>query len=170
MECYADFSTATRDALTFAARSLNLELSTATQLRLLDSYFHLKAWPDAVPALRELKQAGLRLGFLSNFSSEMLSANIKSAGLEGYFEQILSTDRVRAFKPDHRAYQIGVDAFGLQPSEIVFAAFAGWDAVGAKLFGYSTFWVNRQNAIEEELQAHPDAIGTLNDLVKFATA
>ena len=165
-----DFPTATRDALIFAARSLNLELSKAGQDRLLDSYFQLKAWPDALPALQQLKEAGLRLGFLSNFSPEMLRANIKNSGLEGYFEQVLSTDRVRAFKPDPRAYQMGIDAFSLRPSEIVFAAFAGWDAAGARSFGYPTFWVNRQNSVEEELLAHPDAIGTLADLVKFATA
>jgi 2-haloacid dehalogenase len=166
---YADFPTATRDALAFAAKSLKVELSPTARRRLLDSYFRLKAWPDVTPALRRLKEAGLRLGFLSNFSHEMLAANIKSAGLEGYFEQVLSTDQVRAFKPDPRSYEMGVDAFKLGRDEIVFAAFAGWDAAGAKSFGYPTFWVNRQNAIEEELDFHPDAAGTLADLVRFAT-
>ena len=96
---YVDFPTVTRDALEFAAKSLKVELSPSTRLRLLDSYFQLKAWPDVVPALRRLKEAGLRLGFLSNFSHAMLATNIKSAGLDGYFEQLLSTDQVRAFKP-----------------------------------------------------------------------
>jgi len=40
---------------------------------------HLKAWPDVFPALRSPKQAGLKLGFLSNFSREMLHANIRNA-------------------------------------------------------------------------------------------
>ena len=79
----------------------------------------------------------------------------------------LSTDQVKAFKPDPRAYQMGIDAFKLRRDEIAFAAFAGWDAAGAKSFGYPTFWVNRQNAVEEELGAHPDAAGTLDQLVKF---
>jgi hypothetical protein len=30
----------------------------------------------------------------------MMEANIKSAGREGRFEQILSTDRVQVYKPD----------------------------------------------------------------------
>lgn len=166
---YVDFPTTTRDALVFAAKSLKLELSPATQQRLLDGYSQLKAWPDVVPALQDLKRAGLRLGFLSNFSHDMLTANIKSAGLEGTFDQVLSTDRVKAFKPDPRAYQLGVDAFGLGREEIVFAAFAGWDAAGAKSFGFRTFWVNRQNGVEEELQVHPDASGSMADLVRFAT-
>jgi 2-haloacid dehalogenase len=37
-------------------------------------------------------------------------------------EPHLSTDRVKAFKPDPRAYQMGVDAFKLKKEEIAFAA------------------------------------------------
>jgi 2-haloacid dehalogenase len=66
---------------------------------------------------------------------------------------------------------MGVDAFGLTKEEIVFAAFAGWDAVGATWFGYATFWVNRANAAIEELEITPDGAGTsLADLVTFVTA
>jgi 2-haloacid dehalogenase len=164
---YVDFPTVTRDALVFAAKSLKIELPQATRQRLLDTYFRLKTWPDVLPALRQLKDAGLRLGFLSNFSGEMLAANIKGAGLDSLFEKVLSTDQVKAFKPDPRAYRMGIDAFGLKREEIVFAAFAGWDVSGAKSFGYPTFWINRMDAAEEELDGHPDAIGSLDDLVKF---
>ena len=63
---------------------------------------------------------------------------------------------------------MGVDAFGLSRQEIAFVAFGGWDAAGAKSFGYPTFWVNRMSLPEEELGAEPDAIGgTLDHVVKF---
>ena len=119
-----------------------------------------------MPALRRLKEAGLRLGFLSNFSHAMLATNIKSAGLDGYFEQLLSTDQVRAFKP----LIVWVSMHWTPPGEIVFAAFAGWDAAGAKSFGYPTFWVNRQNGVEEELEVHPDAVGGIDELANFVGA
>ncbi len=164
---YADFKKTTTDALIYAARALKLELDEKRRTRLIDAYFQLKAWPDVLPALTALKEAGIRLGFLSNFTREMLDANVKSSGLGGYFDEILSTDQVRAFKPDPRAYQLGIDAFKLRREEIVFAAFAGWDAAGAKAFGYPTFWANRQNAVAEELDSPPDATGGLADLVKF---
>ena len=98
----------------------------------------------------------------------MLEAGIENSRLHGVFEHVLSTDRVKVYKPDPRAYQMGLDAFGLKRDQILFAAFAGWDAVGAKSFGYPTFWVNRQNQPAEELGAVPDANGgNLNDLVEF---
>ena len=100
----------------------------------------------------------------------MLEACIRNSGLEGVFEFVLSTDRVKAYKPDWRAYQMGVDSLGLKRGEIVFAAFAGWDAAGAKAFGYPTFWVNRQNQPPEELGVSADCVGqTLDDLVRYVT-
>jgi 2-haloacid dehalogenase len=86
------------------------------------------------------------------------------------FEQVLSTDQAKTYKPDPRAYQLGVDALKLKREEILFVAFAGWDAAGAKLFGYPTFWVNRQKLPMEKMDATPDGMGdTLTQLVQFLT-
>jgi hypothetical protein len=63
---------------------------------------------------------------------------------------------------------MGVDALMLQPEEILSAPFGGWDATSAKMFGYTTFWVNRLNLPAEELDLVPDDVGgTLTDLVDF---
>jgi 2-haloacid dehalogenase len=81
------------------------------------------------------------------------------------FEHVLSTDLVKTYKPDPRAYQLGIDALGLPREQIVFAAFAGWDAAGAKTFGYPTYWVNRLGLPPEELGILPDGTGAnLTDL------
>ena len=102
-------------------------------------------------------------------TAQILKAGIHNSGLDGMFDHVLSTDRVKAFKPDPRAYQMGLDAFHLKRHEILFAAFAGWDAAGAKAFGYPTYWVNRQNQPAEELGVSPDATGAnLLDLVAYA--
>ena len=98
----------------------------------------------------------------------MLEAGIRNSHLDGLFDQVLSSDRVKVYKPDPRAYQMGVDALGLKPEQILFAAFAGWYAAGAKSFGYPTFWVNRQNQPAEELGAAPDTTGgNLTDLARY---
>jgi 2-haloacid dehalogenase len=168
---YVDFWQVTEDALVFAAKTLKLELPRGKRTQLMEAYLQLKAWPDAPAALRSLKAAGIRLAFLSNFTSKMLDAAINNSGLGGIFEDHLSTDKVQAFKPDPRAYQMGIDAFRLKREEIAFAAFSGWDAAGAKWFGYPTVWVNRMNLPGEELGVTPDAIGgNLNDLVNFVKA
>jgi 2-haloacid dehalogenase len=168
---YADFWQVTEQALVFAARAHQLDMSPAQQKQLMATYLDLKVWPDVAVALTMLKGAGIKMAFLSNFTADMLDAAMRNSGLEGIFEPHLSTDLVKAFKPDPRAYQMGVDAFGVPKEEILFAAFAGWDAAGAKRFGYPTFWVNRANAPLEELGVAPDGTGTgLQDLVAFVGA
>jgi 2-haloacid dehalogenase len=159
MGSYIDFWRVTDEALTFAGAQTGLDITTAKRIQLMELFLNLKAWPDVLPGLTALRQAGVRLAFLNNFSSSMLDANIKSAGLQGFFEEHLSTDKVRAYKPDPRAYQMGPDHFGLPPNQIAFAAFGGWDAAGAKKFGYWTYWCNRLSAPEEVLGASPDATG-----------
>jgi 2-haloacid dehalogenase len=165
---YADFWQVTGEALSFAAKLLKLDMTPEKHGQLMQAYLTLKAHPDVPPALETLRRQGIRLGFLSNMTEAMLHAATRSAGLDSLFEQVLSTDRVQAYKPDPRAYRMGMDAFGLRREEIVFAAFGGWDAAGAKSFGYPTFWANRLNLPVEELGVAPDASGgELGALVSF---
>ena len=165
---YADFWQVTQDSLEFAAKMLKVELTGEKRERLMNGYLELKAFPDVSRALQVLKDAGLRLAFLANLTPQMLDAATKSSKLEGIFEYNLSTDAVKVYKPDARAYQMAIDAFKLPREEIVFAAFGGWDAAGAKNFGYPTFWVNRPNLPVEQLDVAPDGIGgTLTALIDF---
>ena len=63
---------------------------------------------------------------------------------------------------------MATSSFGLRKEQIVFAAFGGWDAVGATWFGFPTFWVNRGHSAADELGAVPDATGNdLNDLAAY---
>jgi 2-haloacid dehalogenase len=165
---YTDFWHVTEDALVYAAKLVMVELTAEKRNQLMKAFLNISAWPDALPTLQWLKSAGMKLALLSNFTQAMLDAAVRSSGLQGIFEPHLSTDKVKAYKPAPRAYQIGIDAFGVKREEIAFAAFGGWDAAGAKAFGYPTFWVNRMNLPLEELSFAPDAIGaTLRDLVSF---
>lgn len=165
---YADFWQVTGEALDFAGKSIGLDIAPAQRDALMQTYLELQAWPDAAAALRRIKMAGLRMAFLSNFTAPMLDAALQNAGLAELFEDHLTTDLVRAFKPDPRAYRMGLDGFGLAREEILFVASAGWDAAGAKWFGYTTFWVNRPKAPVEDLGVAPDGIGgNMDDLIAF---
>ena len=165
---YVDFWQVTEDALVFAFKAARVDLTPKLRAELMDAYLQLKPWPDSVAALKTMADAGIRLAYVSNMTAKMLNAITSNAGLAGLFEQVLSTDAVEAFKPDPRAYQMAETAFKLPRENIVFAAFGGWDAAGAKSFGLDTFWVNRVDAPLEELGVKPDAVGTtLAELAKY---
>lgn len=156
---YADFRTVTEDALAFAAEMLKLSLSQTQRRQLMDAYVALAPWPDAKPALEVWKNCGMRMALLSNFTRSMLEANLANAKLNDLFERVLSADLAEAYKPDPRAYQLGIRELQLQREEILFFASSGWDAAGAKAFGYRTYWINRLGVPAEKLAASADVSG-----------
>ena len=165
---YVDFWQVTSEALTYAGKLLNLEMPSETRERLMAGFLELKPWPDAPTVLAELNRLKLRLCLLSNFTPHMLRTNIEQSGLEKAFEFLLSTDAAKAYKPDPHAYQLAANAFGLPNHEIGFVAFAGWDAAGARSFGFPTFWVNRLNLPLEQLGITADTEShTLTELPGF---
>jgi 2-haloacid dehalogenase len=165
---YVDFSRVTDDALTFAADSMHVALTSPQRQRLLDAYLHLTPWPDTAEALRTLKQSRVQVITLANFSPAMLRANAENAGVAPLFDALISTDANHTYKPDPRAYRLGVDRLRLGKQEVVFAAFGGWDAAGAKSFGYPTVWVNRLNQPPERLGASADrTVRDLSGLLRF---
>lgn len=168
---YVDFWQVLDDALTYSFQAAKTELKPDVRAKLLNAFLQFKPRSDSVAALRTMQKAGLRMAPLSTFTEKMLITNCKNAGIEDVFEQYLTCDRVKAFKPDPRSYQMAEDAFKLKREEIVFAAFGGWDASGAKSFGLNTFWVNPTSAPVEELGVRPDRIGTtLTELATYVTA
>jgi 2-haloalkanoic acid dehalogenase type II len=110
---YVDFFDITSDALVDAANTMRLDLTPADKQRLLDAYLHLTPWPDTVAGLRRLRAAGIRLIVLANFSPMMLSANARNAGLSGLFDALVSTDANHTYKPDPRAYRLGMERLHL---------------------------------------------------------
>jgi len=165
---YVDFFTVTEDALVYAVNAIGLDLTTDNKRRLLDAYLHLEPWPDTRDTLRTLRASGVRVITIANFSPKMLAANADNAGLTPYFDALVSTDANHSYKPETRAYALGVDRLHLAREDILFAAFGGWDAAGAKTFGYPTIWVNRFNQPAEELGIHPDRTASdLQGLLEF---
>jgi 2-haloacid dehalogenase len=159
---HKDFFQVTEDALIYTANSMGLELTAENKQKLLNSYLHLELWPDAAAALKKLKSSGIKIITIANFSQHMLRSNADGAGITELFDELLSTEVNGTYKPDPRAYELGMKHLNLKKDEIVFAAFGGWDAYGAKSFGYTTYWVNRFNLPTEELGIRADR--TSNDI------
>ncbi len=159
---HEDFFKVTEDALVYTAAALRLNLSPKARGKLMDAYLHLTPWPDAAKALRRLRAEGFKIITIANFSPLMLRSNAEGAGMTDCFDVLLSTEENGTFKPEPAAYELGMKTLGLRKEDILFVAFGGWDAYGAKSFGYRTYWVNRFHSPMEELGLKPD--GSSSDL------
>lgn len=167
-EHYRPFWELTRAGLRYACKRLALELTPESEQRLMNQYRHLSAFPENREVLAALKDKGIATGILSNGDPSMLGVAVRSAGLEGLLDHVLSVDTVRKYKTHPDAYQLGLQATGLAARQIAFVSCNSWDALAASWFGYRTLWVNRYQLPFEELGTQPERIGTsLRDVLAF---
>ena len=136
--------------------------------RLMNQYRHLSAFPENREVLQALKARGIATGILSNGDPEMLGIAVRSAGLEGLLDHVISVDTVRRYKTHPDAYALGEQATGLPRGQIAFVSSNAWDALAATWFGFQTLWVNRQGSAFEELDTQPSRIGhSLREVLAF---
>jgi len=168
MERYEDFDRVTRASLDWALESLVLEADDAARRSLIEEYRRLATFPEVPAALESLAQKRA-LAILSNGHPGMLEAVVDHNGLRGRFRGgILSVHAARRFKPDPAVYRIAEEALGVPRALVGFVSSNGWDAAGAKSFGFRAYWVNRGGAPVERLGVRPDAI--LKDLAALEPA
>ena len=158
MKRYVPFSTVTREALEYSCQSLGLDLGTSQVESLMKAYRELSVYPDAPKTLARLTG---KTAILSNGSPDMLEPLVKNSGLA--FDAILSVDELKVFKPAPQVYQLAVDRLGTR--NIGFVSSNCWDALGAKSFGFSVYWINRTGAPVDRLGFAPDRIGKSLDEV-----
>ena len=160
---YRPFWELTRAALVYAIKKIvpgarsdwvNSQFDAQVE-QLMNQYRCLTAFPENREVLQALKSRGVVTGILSNGDPAMLAVAVKSAGLGGLFDHVLSTDAIRKYKTHPDAYALGLQATGLPARHIAFVSCNSWDALAATWFGYQTLWVNRSQAPFEELGTQP---------------
>ena len=161
MRRYRPFADVTRDALAHACEALGLKLQVAQMEALMSEYLTLSVYPDVPAALERLK--GYRLTILTNGSPDMIEPLVEHSGLR--FEAVLSVDELKIFKPAPQVYELVTTRLLLPAANICFVSSNCWDALGAKSFGFTTFWINRGDAPLDRLGFRPDGIlKSLGDL------
>ena len=168
---HRDFWLVTEDALVYAARSLDLDLTPPRRERLMEAYLTLAAFPDVRPGLEALRNQGLRLAILSNGEPRMLEAAARSAGIDTLLDTIISVEDVRIFKVSPRVYMLGLERLGVGRSALGFVSSNSWDINGAASAGLNTFWIQRAAAepAEELGFAADHVVSALTDLAPLVS-
>lgn len=171
---YRPFWALTQSALAYAIKLIEPAARAdwpayeARATQLMNQYRSLSAFPENRTVLQALRERGIATGILSNGEPEMLGIAVRSAGLDGLLDHVISVDGIRKYKTHPDAYALGEAATGLPRGQIVFVSSNAWDALAATWFGYQTLWVNRQNLPFEELGTQPTrAAQNLRDVLAF---
>jgi 2-haloacid dehalogenase len=161
MRRYRPFSEVTAEALAYACASLGLSFDEKQSKALMGEYLTLAIYPDVGDFLKGLKIE--KRAILSNGSPDMLEPLVKQSGL--HFDAVLSVDELKIFKPAPEVYELAVRRLAVKKEDIGFVSSNCWDALGAKSYGFTVFWIDRLGMPLERLGFSPDkTIKTLADL------
>jgi 2-haloacid dehalogenase len=119
----------------------------------------LPAFPDALPAITSLSEAGLRVACLTNGSAYLGSSFVNRSGLGALVDRVISVGEVYRWKPAGVVYRYATEVMGTTPDRMALVAAHDWDCHGAKRAGLTTGWVSRKSGGFGAIFAPPDVVG-----------
>ncbi|SCA55977.1 Haloacid dehalogenase, type II [Candidatus Terasakiella magnetica] len=160
---FASLAGAMLDAV--AARR-GMEISDEQRTKMLSGFASLKPHGDIIPALEKLRSAGYRTVAFSNSSLELVSNQIKNAGLSAHFDEVISVEETGSFKPDGKVYQFVADKVQRDIADLRLVATHDWDTHGAMVAGMKAAYIDRSGAPYHPLFKRPDVYASnMNDVV-----
>ena len=156
---YENFPVCTRQALDYADRLLQTGLSDTVKQELMQRYRELPAFDDVPASLQALSAAGLRLFAFSNGTADAVAGLLRHAGIEGYFEGLVSVDSVKTFKPDPRTYRHFAEVAACPLQQCWLVSSNPFDVIGAVSTGMNAAWLRRSaTAVFDPWELEPDCV------------
>jgi 2-haloacid dehalogenase len=158
-DAYSDFGAVGRAVLEMLANTKGVRLSSEDATRILQGILTMPAHPDVPESLKRLRAAGFRMVTLTNSSPSAVKAQLQNAGLTQYFDESISVDSVRRFKPDLETYRSAAAHLGTRPGELLLVAAHPWDVFGAMKAGWQAAFVARNGITPFPLGPKPTING-----------
>lgn len=166
-EHYRDFGELAKEALRLTAKRQNVSLTNEMETLVLATMTQLEPHTDVRASLERLRNAGFRLATLTNSPYRILQQQLTFANLIDLFEQTISVDEVRLFKPHPKVYQMAAGKLGIQPNQMRLVAAHNWDTTGAIRAGCKAAFVARPGMVLGDLDEQPDIIApTMDEVVE----
>ncbi len=144
---YEPFTRCTEDALQFTCLNLDIVLTAVEKKDLMQQYLMLPTFDGVTRVLKKLHDSGHQLYAFSNGATADLEALFLHAGVSHLFEELISVDPVKKFKPDPAVYaylQEKIDATG---ASLLFVSANPFDVQGALNAGLRVSWLRRSAEI-----------------------
>jgi 2-haloacid dehalogenase len=156
------------DVADSALRGLtNYSLSDEQVAHIMAGFTELPAFPDAVPAITALTEAGVRVACLTNGSAYLASSFVNRSGLGALVDRVITVGEVFRWKPAGVVYRYAAEVMDVPAERMALVAAHDWDCHGAKRAGLTTGWVSRKSGGFGAPFAPPDVVG--DDLTEVAS-
>lgn len=130
-------------------------------------------YDDALPTLEVLKQSGLRLAIISNWSWH-LPELCDALGLTPYFEQIFTSARLGYAKPHPAIFTLALAGMNISPNQAIHIGDSyNADVAGASRAGIQPLWLRRPKEVplftdlDSDPSNPPIIIRGLDEVVTF---
>jgi 2-haloacid dehalogenase len=133
---------------------------------IMAGFAELPAFPDALPAITRLCDAGVRVACLTNGSAYLTSSFLNRSGLSPLIDRVVCAGDVFRWKPAGVVYLYAAEVLDVPPDRMALVAAHDWDCHGAKRAGLITGWVSRKSGGFGAPFALPDVTG--EDLTEVA--
>ena len=141
------------------------QIDTSMKDELLDLYKVLSTFPEVKETLKKLKEKNYKLSILSNGTPSLLKQLVSSNNLESIFDDVLSIEEVKIYKPHPNVYNIPIKKYQIEKNQFAYLSSNTWDVSAAGNFGFNAVWVNRNKNIFDNLDYKPiTEINNLSDL------
>jgi 2-haloacid dehalogenase len=113
--------------------------------RVADAFMELSPHRDVEPALRRLAEAGVRAVTLSHGGPGVAEAGLARGGLHALVERTLTSESIRAWKPNREAYLWAAGVCDVLPDRMALIASHSWDVLGAQRAGLTGGFVSARS-------------------------
>lgn len=165
-DAYQPFGVIGSAAFDMVAEKHGITVAASDKATLLGKITQLPSHPEVASALEKLKKHGFQMATLTNSTYEVAEKQLKSAGIDQYFDKILSVDAIKRLKPAKEAYEMAAKEYGVDTSNICLIAAHAWDITGALHAGCSAAFIARPGMVLDPLSPKPGITGsTLTEVV-----
>jgi len=158
-----DIIQARREIVKLALKEYNY-INNDELTKLADNYsnIHEKLWYlfDGVEeTLQKLKDSGIKLGIMTNGTSESQRGKLKRFDIEKYFDYIFIEGEIGYGKPDIKIYEYMLQETKISCDKILMVGDnLIWDIEPPQKLGIFTIWINTKGAQLENYNIKPDKI------------
>lgn len=155
---FNDFTAIGKATMQMAAKRLGRSISTSSVDEILQLLKHAPLQDGVQEGLSQLHDAGFRIAALTNSPQKIVQERMERTGLISYFEEVLSAEHVKKYKPCNEVYEWASKKLNAAPREILLVTAHGWDIAGGANSGMQTAYIKRGENVLYSLAPEPKFI------------
>ena len=158
-----NINNARREIVNLALKEyVNIGINKLEELADNYSNIHEDLWhlfDDVEETLQKIKERNIKLGIMTNGTSESQRGKLRRFDIEKYFDYIFIEGEVGYGKPDIKIYEYMLQTTGVECNKIVMVGDnLVWDIEPPQKLGIYTVWINTKKVILENFNIKPDKI------------